>query len=147
MTEGLRLAKQFRLPAEIVNAIRMHHGTGLMRYFYHKALDEDPGVNPKTFRHRGEKPKAKEMAILMIADACEGAARAMAQQEDPTGDSLRKVVDSIVGEKLEDGQLDESDLTYGDLTKVKVAIVDALIGYYHTRIPYPGFPGPRVEDT
>ena len=147
VTEGLRLAKQFRLPAEIVNAIRMHHGTGLMRYFYHKALDEDPGVNPKTFRHRGEKPKAKEMAILMIADACEGAARAMAQQEDPTGDSLRKVVDSIVGEKLEDGQLDESDLTYGDLTKVKVAIVDALIGYYHTRIPYPGFPGPRVEDT
>ena len=72
--------------------------------------------------------------------------RAMAQQEDPTGDSLRKLVDSIVGEKLEDGQLDESDLTYGDLTKVKVAIVDALIGYYHTRIPYPGFPGPRAED-
>ncbi len=145
VTEGLRLARQFRLPPEVVNGIRMHHGTGLMRYFYHKALEDDPGVDPNVYRHRGEKPKAKEMAILMIADACEGAARALAQQEDPTGDSLRKLVDSIVGEKLEDGQLDESDLTYGDLTKVKLAIVEALIGYYHTRIPYPGFPGPRVE--
>ncbi len=145
VTEGLRLARQFRLPPEVVNGIRMHHGTGLMRFFYHKALADDPGVDPEVYRHRGEKPKAKEMAILMIADACEGAARALAQQEDPTGDSLRKLVDSIVGEKLEDGQLDESDLTYGDLTKVKLAIVEALIGYYHTRIPYPGFPGPRVE--
>jgi len=147
VTEGLRLARQFRLPPEVVNGIRMHHGTGLMRYFYHKALDEDPGTDPKVYRHRGEKPKAKEMAIIMIADACEGAARALSQQEDPTGDSLRKLVDSIVGEKLEDGQLDESDLTYGDLTKVKLAIVEALIGYYHTRIPYPGFPGPRAEDS
>jgi putative nucleotidyltransferase with HDIG domain len=147
VTEGLRLARQFRLPPEVVNGIRMHHGTGLMRYFYHKALDDDPGLDPKVYRHRGEKPKAKEMAILMITDACEGAARALAQQEDPTGDSLRKLVDSIVGEKLEDGQLDESDLTYGDLTKVKHAIVEALIGYYHTRIPYPGFPGPRAEDS
>jgi len=144
VTEGLRLARQFRLPPEVVNGIRMHHGTGLMRYFYHKALGDDPGADPSIYRHRGEKPKAKEAAILMIADACEGAARAMAQQEDPSGDSLRKLVDTIVGEKLEDGQLDESDLTYGDLTKVKVAIVDALIGYYHTRIPYPGFPGPRI---
>jgi putative nucleotidyltransferase with HDIG domain len=146
VTEGLRLARQFRLPPEVVNGIRQHHGTGLMRYFYHKALDEDPAVDPKIYRHRGEKPKAKEMAILMIADACEGAARAMAQQEDPTGDSLRKLVESIVNEKLEDGQLDESDLTYGDLTKVKIAIVDSLIGYYHTRIPYPGFPGPRTPE-
>jgi len=143
VTEGLRLARQFRLPTEVVNGIRMHHGTGLMRYFYHKALDEDPGIDPAIYRHHGVKPKAKEIAILMIADACEGAARALSQQEDPTGDSLRKLVDAIVGEKLDDGQLDESDLTYGDLTKVKNAIVEALIGYYHTRIPYPGFPGPK----
>jgi hypothetical protein len=86
------------------------------------------------------------MAILMISDAVEGAARALAQQEDPTADSLKKLVDSVVGEKLEDGQLDQSDLTFGDLTRVKHAIVQALIGYYHTRIPYPGFPGPRAED-
>jgi putative nucleotidyltransferase with HDIG domain len=145
VTEGLKLARQYRLPKEVTDGIRMHHGTGLMRYFFHKALEEDPGVDPAVYRHQGVKPKRKEMAILMISDACEGAARALAQQEDPTADSLRKLVDSIVGEKLEDGQLDESELTFGDLTKVKHAIVQALIGYYHTRIPYPGFPGPRVD--
>ena len=73
------------------------------------------------------------------------AARALAQHEDPTADSLRKLVDSVVGEKVEDRQLDESNITFGDLTRVKHAIVEALIGYYHTRIPYPGFPGPPAE--
>ena len=75
----------------------------------------------------------------------EGAARAHAQQQEPTVESITKVVDSVVGEKLDDGQLDESALTYGDLTKVKAAIVAALIGYYHTRVPYPGFPGAPVD--
>jgi len=146
VTNGLKLARQYRIPDEVADGIRMHHGTGLMRYFYHQALDADPSVDPGLFRHAGDKPRRKEMAILMISDAVEGAARALAQQEDPTADSLRKLVDSVVGEKLEDGQLDQSDLTFGDLTRVKHAIVQALIGYYHTRIPYPGFPGPRAED-
>lgn len=145
VTDGLRLARQYRLPPEIAEGIRCHHGTGLMRYFYHEALDADPDVDPQLFRHHGEKPKRREMAILMICDAVEGAARAHAQQQDPTEDSLKKVVDAVVGEKLDDHQLDESDLTFGDLTKVKAAIVAALIGYYHTRVPYPGFPGPPVE--
>jgi hypothetical protein len=116
-----------------------------MRYFYHKALDEDQSADADLFRHSGVKPHRKEMAILMISDACEAAARSLAQQEDPGGDSIEKLVNSVVGEKLEDGQLNESSLTFGDLTRVKRAIVDALIGYYHTRIPYPGFPGPQVE--
>jgi putative nucleotidyltransferase with HDIG domain len=146
VTNGLKLARQYRIPDEVSDGIRMHHGTGLMRYFYHQALDADPGVEPALYRHAGEKPRRKEMAILMISDAVEGAARALAQQEDPSADSLRKLVDAVVGEKLEDGQLDQSDLTFGDLTRVKHAMVQALIGYYHTRIPYPGFPGPRAED-
>lgn len=144
VTDGLRLARQYRLPSEISAGIRAHHGTGLMRYFYHQGLEADPDVDPQLFRHHGEKPKAKEMAILMICDAVEGAARAHAQQQDPTAESITKVVDSVVGEKLDDGQLDESDLTFGDLTTVKAAIVDALIGYYHTRVPYPGFPGTQA---
>jgi len=143
--DGLRLAHQLRIPDTVADGIRMHHGTGLMRYFYHKALEEDPSIDPEDYRHHGEKPKRKEMAILMISDAVEGAARSLAQHEDPTAASLTKMVDSVVGEKLEDGQLDESDLTFGDLTRVKQALVDALIGYYHTRIPYPDFPGSTVE--
>ncbi len=143
--EGERLARQLRIPETVADGIRMHHGTGLMRYFYHQALEGDPTVDPEDFRHAGTKPRRKEMAILMISDAVEGAARSLAQHEDPTAASIVKMVDSVVGEKLEDGQLDESDLTFGDLTKVKQALVDALIGYYHTRIPYPGFPGAAVE--
>ncbi len=145
VTDGLRLARQYRLPSEIQAGIRCHHGTGLMRYFYHQALEADPEVDPQLFRHHGQKPKRKEMAILMICDAVEGAARAHAQQQDPTVESITKVVDSVVGEKLDDGQLDEAALTFGDLTAIKAAIVDALVGYYHTRVPYPGFPGAQPE--
>jgi len=145
VSDGLKLARQYRIPVDIAAGIEQHHGTGLMRYFYHAALEAEPGTDPNLFRHHGVKPQRKEMAILMISDAVEGAARALAQQEDPTGDSLRKLVDSVVGEKLDDGQLDESALTYGDLTTVKQALVEALIGYYHTRIPYPGFPGAPAE--
>lgn len=147
VTDGLRLARQYRLPSEIADGIRRHHGTGLMRYFYHQGMEANPDADPQLFRHHGEKPKRKEMAILMICDAVEGAARAHAQDQTPTSESLKKVVDAIVGEKLDDGQLNESDLTFGDLTKVKAAVVDALVGYYHTRVPYPGFPGPKVEET
>ena len=118
-----------------------------MRYFYHQALEADPDVDPQLFRHHGAKPQRKEMAILMICDAVEGAARAHAQQQDPTQESITKVVDAVVGEKLDDGQLDESDLTFGELTNVKSAIVAALVGYYHTRVPYPGFPGTQSEPT
>ncbi len=143
--DGQRLARRYHLPPEVIDGIRMHHGTGLMRYFYHKALEQDPGVDPELFRHHGQRPQGKEAAILMISDAVEGAARALAQEEDPTAESLKKVIDAVVGEKLDDGQLDESALTFGDLTAVKHAMVEALTGYYHTRIPYPGFPGPQVE--
>jgi putative nucleotidyltransferase with HDIG domain len=145
VSDGLKLARQYRLPPEITEGIRCHHGTGLMRYFYHQALEADPDVDPQLFRHHGEKPKRKEMAILMICDAVEGAARAHAQQQEPTPESITKVVDAVVGEKLDDHQLDESALTFGDLTRVKTAVVEALVGYYHTRVPYPGFPGPQAE--
>ena len=146
VVDGLRLARVFRIPDQVAAGIEQHHGTGLMRFFYHQALENDPGVDPADFRHVGQKPRRKEMAILMLCDAVEAAVRSLAQQEDPTADSLRKLVDSVVGEKVEDHQLNESNLTFGDLTKVKHAIVEALIGYYHTRIPYPGFPGPQAED-
>jgi len=144
VTDGLRLARRYRIPPEVAEGIREHHGTGLMRYFYHKALDEDPAVDADLFRHHGVRPRRKEMAILMLADAAEGATRAYAQHEDPTAEGLMDVVDAVVQEKLDDRQLDESQLTFGDLTRIKEELVRAFIGYYHTRVPYPGFPGPTV---
>ena len=138
--DGLELAKQYRIPDEVANGIRMHHGTSIMRFFYHKALEGDDTVDPELFRHRGSKPTHKEMAIVMISDASEAAARAYAQSEQPTEEGLEKLVDSIVSEKLDDGQFDDSSLTFGELTRLKKEIVDGLAAYYHARVEYPDFP-------
>jgi membrane-associated HD superfamily phosphohydrolase len=118
----------------------MHHGTSLIRYFYHKALVEDQDVDPDLFRHHGVKPKSREMAIVMISDATEAAARAYAQSEQPTEIGLSKLVESIVSEKLDDGQFDECALTFGELTVIKAEVVAALSAYYHARVEYPDFP-------
>ncbi len=144
VTEGLKLAKRYRLPGDVTDAIRMHHGTSLMRYFYHRALEVDPDVDPELFRHHGVKPVQKEVAIVMVSDATEAAARAYSRTEDPTASGLKNVVETVVNEKVDDGQLDESQLTFGDLTRIKAELVRALMGYYHARVPYPGFPGPKV---
>jgi putative nucleotidyltransferase with HDIG domain len=140
--DGQTLAAQFNIPEDVADGIRMHHGTSLMRYFYHKALAEDPDTDPDAFRHHGVKPTRKEMAIVMIADATEAGARAYAQNEQPTEEGLSKLVDTIVTEKLDDGQFDESSLTFGDLTTVKHEVVAALSAYYHARVEYPDFPEP-----
>jgi hypothetical protein len=138
--EGQALATQFRIPEDVADGIRMHHGTSLMRYFYHKALTEDADTDPEIFRHHGVKPTRKEMAIVMIADATEAGARAYAQSEQPTEEGLSKLVDTIVSEKLDDGQFDESSLTFSDLTTIKTEVVAALSAYYHARVEYPDFP-------
>jgi hypothetical protein len=144
VSEGLRLAREFRIPPDVAQGILSHHGTSLMRFFSHKA-EEVYGdrMEPADYRHRGRKPRTKEMVILMLADATEAATRTLVQSEDPTSEGIRRLVEAIIAEKVEDGQLEESEVTFGELTRIKEAFVDALIGYYHTRIPYPGFPAPR----
>ncbi len=97
-------------------------------------------MNVDDYRHIGHKPKTREMAILMMADALEGASRAVFSEEDPSPQKITALVERIVGEKLCDGQLSESDLTLGELTIVKTAFAEALLGHYHQRIPYPNFP-------
>lgn len=146
VAEGLRLSREYGIPPEVAQSIVTHHGTSLMRFFYHRALEvygEDE-VDPSDYRHRGRKPSSKEMVVVMMADSCEAAARALVQQEDPTSESLRRLVEQVIAEKVEDGQLEESQVTFGELTRIKETIVDGLIGYYHARIPYPGFPGKAV---
>ncbi|MDH3261501.1 MAG: HDIG domain-containing protein [Acidimicrobiia bacterium] len=154
--DGVSLAKKYRIPALVADSVVAHHGDGIMRYFYHKAIERygEENVNVDDFRHHGHKPRTKENAILMMADALEGASRAVFADDDPSPEKIRRVVEQVVGEKVGDGQLSESALTLGELTKVKEAFVDALIGHYHQRIPYPDFPeappspgGSRAETT
>ncbi len=142
VTEGVALARQFKIPTDVVQGIVSHHGDGVMRYFYEKARSGDSGeVDIDDFRHIGHKPRTAETAILMLADSLEAACRAVFQLEEPTPEAIEKVVARIIDEKVEDGQLSEAPLTLAELTQVRKAFLDSLVGHYHQRIAYPNFPG------
>ena len=114
-----------------------------MHFFYDKAVEMygAEAVNVEDYRHTGSKPVRKEMALVMMADSVEAACRATFEKEDPTVGKITDVVERVVGVKVSDGQLSESELTLGDLTAAKEAMVDALAsGHYHPRIDYPNFP-------
>jgi membrane-associated HD superfamily phosphohydrolase len=125
----------------VAEAIVSHHGDAIMRYFYEKARETDPDVDPDDFRHVGHKPRTAETAIVMLADSLEASCRAVFQHEDPTPDAIEKVVTRVIDEKVNDGQLSESPLTLAQLTQVRKAFLGSLIGHYHQRIVYPNFPG------
>jgi putative nucleotidyltransferase with HDIG domain len=154
VTEGTKLATRYRLPRRIVDAIPQHHGTGLIKYFYHKALAQDPNAPEELFRYPGPRPRTKENAILMLADSVEATVRSLSQSgqlsnrgpEDcrnpgTAGDnSIPAVVRKVIRDRLEDGQLDESDLTVRDLARIQEAFCAMLVGIYHPRIVYPERP-------
>lgn len=141
VTDGVVLARRFHIPSDVASGIVSHHGDAIMRFFYEKARAEDGDVDPDRFRHIGHKPRTPEQAILMLADGLEAACRAEFQTAEPTPEAIAKVVDRIIGEKVDDGQLDEAPITLAELTQIRGAFLDSLIGHYHQRIAYPNFPG------
>lgn len=135
--EGVELALEYHLPEEVVDIIRQHHGTSLVRYFYALALEqgESPeAVTESRFRYPGEKPQSKEAALVMLADAIEAAAKAL---EKPTPVKLEQLMHSLIEDRLEDGQLNESNMTMEDLEKTGKTFVRILSSMYHERIEYP----------
>ncbi len=134
--DGVELARQHRLPDVIQQFIRQHHGTTVMRYFYEKArdLDTGEGVAEVDFRYEGPKPQTKEAAIVMLADASEATTRTL---KNPNAQSIEQVVRRLIRERLEDGQLDEANLTLRDLDTVARTFTRVLTGVFHTRIEYP----------
>ncbi len=142
VTAGVALAREFKIPTDVAQGIVSHHGDGVMRYFYEKAREiHGHEVDIEQFRHVGHKPRTAETAILMMADSLEAACRAHFQTEEPTPDAIEKVVNRVMDEKIEDGQLMESPLTLGELTSIRRAFLESLVGHYHQRIAYPNFPG------
>lgn len=142
VTAGVALARRFKIPTEVAQGIVSHHGDGVMRFFYEKARAQSvEDVDIDDFRHIGHKPRTAETAILMLADSLEAACRAVFQTEEPTPDAIEKVASRIIDEKIEDGQLTESPLTLSELTQIRKAFIDSLVGHYHQRIAYPNFPG------
>ncbi|WP_166636458.1 HD family phosphohydrolase [Fonticella tunisiensis] len=133
--DGIEMAKKHRLPSAIIDIIAQHHGTTLVRYFYVMAIkDGKEVVEEASFRYEGPKPESKESAIVMLADSVEAAVRSLTS---PTIQDIEKMVDKIVNEKVEDGQLDNADLALKDIGKIKKAFIKVLIGIFHNRIEYP----------
>ncbi len=138
--EGVEMAKKARLPEPILAAIREHHGTKLIRYFYQKALTKtEPGgslVHETEYRHPGPKPGTRITGILMISDAVEAASRTLVE---PTRQKIRAMIQTIVDDCLRDGQFDECDLTMRDLALIVDALEHTVTTIFHHRIDYPGF--------
>jgi len=138
--EGLELARQHHLPEPVLDAIAEHHGTRLISYFYNRAKERhDPQSGELAegkFRYPGPRPRSKVMGVLMLADAVEAACRTL---EDPSPAKLRTVIKAISEDCLRDGQLDETDLTLGDLNRVAEAFQRVLTHIHHRRLDYPGF--------
>ncbi|MBW3578050.1 MAG: HDIG domain-containing protein [Actinobacteria bacterium] len=141
VTDGIKMARSYRLPPEVVQGIATHHGTTVVTYFYLKAVREAaPGqhVDEGVYRYKGRKPTTKETAVLMLADCCEAASRAAAQNDrNLSRDQLSELVDSLFAARIEDGQLDESPLTFQDVAAVRASFLETLCGVYHPRITYP----------
>jgi putative nucleotidyltransferase with HDIG domain len=135
--DGIELGRKWRLPRQVIDFIPEHHGTMVMEYFYHKALEaeENETVKVDDFRYPGPKPRSRETAILMLADAVEAATRSLAK---PTPSRIREVTKQIIDKRMLSGEMDESGLTLSDLARIREAFIPLLTGIHHARIVYPG---------
>ncbi|MBU3181581.1 HD family phosphohydrolase [Clostridium psychrophilum] len=135
--DGLELAKKYKIPKVIQDVIVQHHGTTLVKYFYvtMKNSSENPDdIKEEDFRYQGPNPESKEAAIIMLADAVEAAVRSI---QNPTKGKIEEMVNNLIKSRLNDGQLNNCDLTLKDLEKIRKAFMKVLSGIYHERIEYP----------
>lgn len=134
--DGVDLAREHKLPQQIIDIIEQHHGTSLVKFFYHKAMEGERAetIDEGEFRYEGPKPQTKEAAIVMLADSVEAAVRSL---NNPTPGQVEGLVRKLIKEKLMEGQLDECDLTLKDLDVIGNAFLRVLSGVYHSRIEYP----------
>tara|TARA_X000000950_G_scaffold36389_1_gene38905 strand:+ start:5366 stop:7711 length:2346 start_codon:yes stop_codon:yes gene_type:complete len=149
--EGVEIAKQEKLPKVIIDVIQQHHGTSLIKYFYHQAQKQrnseahndsnqsqeaqgNHRIHQSTYRYDGPKPRFKESAIIFFADAVEAASRSLKKITQP---SIEEMIDSILESRIKDGQLDECPLTFKELDSIKVSFTRTLLNMLHSRIEYP----------
>jgi putative nucleotidyltransferase with HDIG domain len=135
--DGVELAREEKLPELVIDAIKEHHGTTVMAYFYQKALETDSHSSLKKddFRYPGPRPRSKESGLLMCADTVEAAVRSL---KDPTPAHIRNMVTKLIDSRAQDGELDNSGTTLNDLNLIKEKFISILTGIYHKRIAYPG---------
>lgn len=131
---GEELGKKYGLPEKVIDIIKQHHGTKLMKYFYHKAKElYGDKVDEKKFRYPGPKPQFKESGIVMLADTVEAAVRSMKDKDV----DLDKFIHDLIMETVEEGQLSQSGLSLKDIALIEKVFKKVLSGVYHNRIEYP----------
>ncbi|MCH6257092.1 HDIG domain-containing protein [Puniceicoccaceae bacterium K14] len=140
--EGVNIGLTYKLPRPVIDVIRQHHGTNLIRFFYHKAIQQaeaeggtSTDVHESTYRYDGPKPQTKENAVILIADSLEAASRSL---HKVTPNNVEELVDRIMSVNIEDGQLDESPITLSDLSKIRESFIFTILNSLHSRIAYPG---------
>ncbi|MDX1617778.1 MAG: HDIG domain-containing protein [Balneolaceae bacterium] len=138
VSTGVKMAKEHNLPKVIVDFIQTHHGTSLIKYFYEKAKENADSskdeIREENFRYDGPLPRAKETGILLLADGVEAASRAM---KDPNYQKLENLVNKMVDDRVNEGQLSKCPLTFQDLRTIKESFLNILVGIYHSRVEYP----------
>ena len=132
--KGIELAKENHLPQEVINFIQQHHGTSTVSYFYQKGKQEGIKVKIADFRYAGPKPQSPEIAVVMLADILEAAIRS---KPNPNLQDIKETVNSIIEQKLDEGQLDSSTLTAKQITKLRRSFIESLTAIFHQRIQYP----------
>ncbi|HWJ80519.1 MAG TPA: HD family phosphohydrolase [Niallia sp.] len=133
-TDGAQLLRKYKMPKEIVDIAEQHHGTTLLKYFYFKAKEKGGEVKEADFRYPGPKAQSREVAIIGIADSVEAAVRSL---NSPTTGQIDALIKNIIADRLQDGQLDECDLTLKELEVVRNTLSETLKGIFHSRIEYP----------
>ncbi|MCR4743254.1 MAG: HDIG domain-containing protein [Treponema sp.] len=141
--KGVEKAHELRLPTAVINIIAEHHGNDVIEYFYKKGVAIDDSLSREDFAYPGNPPTTKESAVVMLADTVEAACHTL---DNPTVPRLEKFITMLINGKMDRHQLDNCDLTFSDLTKIKAAFVQQLGGYYHNRIKYPNQKDPDAED-
>ena len=137
--DGVDLAVKSHLPRAVIDVIRQHHGTTHVRYFYEKALAEwakVPGQAPlaeAAFRYEGPRPQFRESAVISLADGVEAASRSL---RSATAEQLGQLIDAIVGDRISQGQLNETPLTLEDIAKVRNSFTFTLLNMLHSRVAY-----------
>lgn len=134
--KGLELAHKYKLPPAIIDFIEQHHGTSLVYYFYHKALENkgEEEIKEEQFRYPGPKPQTKEVAIVSLADAVEAATRSL---QEPTPARIKGLIKEIINNKFAEGELDDCELTLKDLNKISEVFTRMVLSIHHARVEYP----------
>jgi putative nucleotidyltransferase with HDIG domain len=134
--KGVEIAKKHRLPDMIMDFIRTHHGTTIVQYFYKSFLERYPDdqADLRKFTYPGPRPFSREMAVLMMADSIEASSRSLKVKDE---NSLKNLVENIIGYQIGEGQFDNSDITFRDISRIKEIFLRKLLNIYHVRIEYP----------